>query len=382
MLSKVTLKNFQSHKNTELDLGKLSLFTGGSNSGKSAALRGIIGLLRNDAVDSFVTWDGSKQLEVKFEFDDGNKVTWIKGGGANDYVLETPLGETHTYQKVGAGVVPEEVAEVLRLTPLLMEDGKKSHVNVHAQLEAPFLISGTAGEAARMLGELTAASKIFTAVSEGNRRNKAANAKKKLRREDLTAVRQQLEDFDTLDDDLTLFGEVEELERQIVAGNARLARLKHLRGDYVRATSEAADAQDKIAALKPLVDLDLVALTESADRLTMLSTLRTAHADATTKLDKLNRLKQPLADAANVQGLDEAQAIAERLQRLDSLCANYSGALYAKDELTEKQTKLAQAAKLIDKALTEAYAELTECPSCGQELTVDEAKEHLLQEVA
>ena len=282
MLTKVTLKNFQSHKHTELELGKLTLFTGGSNSGKSAALRAIIGLLRNDAVDSFVTWDGSKQLEVTFEFDDGNKVTWIKGGGANDYVLETPLGETHTYQKVGAGVVPEEVAEVLRLTPLVMEDGKKSHVNVHAQLESPFLISGTAGEAARMLGELTAASKIFTAVSEGNRRTKAANAKKKLRREDLTAVRSQLEDFDTLDADLALFAEVEELEKQGVANYECMARLKHLRGDYVRATREATEAAAQLDALKPLVELDLTALVNSADRLARLRTLVTAHAEATT----------------------------------------------------------------------------------------------------
>lgn len=382
MLKSVRLKNFQSHKDTELELGKLTLFTGGSNSGKSAATRALIGLLKNDAVDSFVTWDGSKNLEVEFVFEDGNKVRWIKGGGKNGYELETPLGEVQKYENVGAGNVPEDVAEVLRLTPLVMEDGKKSHVNVHAQLEAPFLISGTAGEAARMLGELTAASKIFTAVSEGNRRTKAANAKKKLRREDLIAVRQQLENFDSLDDDLALLAEVEELEAQLQTVGKNLGRLRGLRHDYVRVTNETAEAKQKLAELKPLVELDLTALTQSADRLARLSTLRNEYEDATTKIAKLTRLKQPLADAANVEGLDEALVIAQKVERIGTLCANYSGAQSTRAELLEKQAKLAKATAFIDKSLTEAYAELTECPSCGQELSADEAKDHLLKEVA
>jgi DNA repair exonuclease SbcCD ATPase subunit len=198
----------------------------------------------------------------------------------------------------------------------------------------------------------------------------------------LTTVRQKLEDFDTLDADLALLAEVEELEKQGITNYERMARLKHLRGDYVRATNETVEAKTRLEALKPLVELDLTALTGSTTRLDRLTALVTAHTEATVKIAKLNRLKQPLADAAGVEGLDDALAIATRLERLGTLCANYSGAQSTRAELLEKQTKLGQAERLIDKALTEAYAELTECPSCGQELSADEAKDHLLKEVA
>src|SRR5687768_949930 len=107
MLTQVRLENFQSHKDTTLELGKLTMFTGGSNSGKSAALRGIIGMLKNEAADSYVTWDGSKSLTVTFTFEDGNVVSWNKGSGENTYIVETPDGETRKYEKVGSDV-PEE----------------------------------------------------------------------------------------------------------------------------------------------------------------------------------------------------------------------------------------------------------------------------------
>lgn len=381
MLTSVRLQNFQSHKDTELELGKLTMFTGGSNSGKSAALRGIIGLLKNEPAANYVTWDGSKNVEVTFTFEDGGVVKWIKGKD-NDYVVTTPQGEEAKFQKVGAGVVPEEVAEVLGLTPLVLEDGTKVHVNVHTQLESPFLVSQTNGFVAKVLGELTSASKIFSAASEGNRRIREKNARKKVRREDLTAVRASLQEYDGLDEKLALLAEVEELDKTSLGLTRKYLALVELRKNHQHAETLIEDARRKLTALQPLVELDLGSLTESAARIARLTALRDAHAAVEVKVGKLQRLEGPLLAAANVTGLDEAMTVGRKADALRELVRKHEIVSYDLGNVREKWTKLQTAAVKIERALTTAYGELTACPSCGQELSGDDAKDHLLKEVA
>jgi DNA repair ATPase RecN len=381
MLTKVTLTNFQSHKSTTLELGKLNMLTGTSNSGKSAVLRALIGALKNEAATSFVTY-GEKALKVELHFDDGNVVEWHKGSGANKYVLRTPEGDVETYDKVGAEV-PEAVSSVLGLTPIIMEDGTKLHVNAHAQLDPPFLVTDrdTPGKVAKVFGELTAASKLYSAVSEGNRRNREASSRKKLRRDDLNGVREQLLDYSGLDADLELLAEVEHLTRKATGCSESQTRLSGLRDDYEASSAASLEASTRLSELLPLLELDIEALVQLAARSERLSAFQREANAVAEKVGKLRKLEAPLAAAASVAGLDEALEIARKVERIGTLRATYSGAQSTLAEMLEKQRKLVTASKLIDKALGEAYSELTSCPSCGQELTNDTAKEHLLEGV-
>lgn len=377
MLQSVTLKNFQSHKDLTLEMGKLTMLTGASNSGKSAVLRALIGMCRNDSVDAFVT-HGEKSLAVTATFSDGSSVTWEKGNGKNDYCISRPDGAQEDFKNVGANV-PDEVADALGMTPIVTEEGKKVHVNVHSQLESPFLISDTPGAVAKLLGELTAASKLFAAVSEGNRQVKQSRATAKIRKQDLDNIDEQLESYADVDEQQETISYVGALLIDAQTSAKQCLRLETIIEKSATAKEQITKLNRAQVKVSKMCDFDLSGLVDVSDKVLRLYSKVKSYHDYKNQITSLNNASGKI-DAAAKFDIAPLQHVHEKLRNIRSLVSSHSDVTEQLEEAVLRSSQLDALSKKVEVELAEAYAELDTCPSCGQGL-VEGAKSHLLGEV-
>jgi exonuclease SbcC len=159
VLNRIAVRNFQSLRSADITLGRLTVITGPSNSGKSALFRAFILLARNARGTSYIT-NAEKSCSVMTGTDDwAVQITRSASSrGKNEYQTATRDGEPRKDTKLG-GQVPAQVSELLAL----------SDVNFARQFDPPYLLSVPGTELARKLGDLTNVSLVFGAAAEANR---------------------------------------------------------------------------------------------------------------------------------------------------------------------------------------------------------------------
>lgn len=148
MIKKLTLHNFQSHKHTEVEFDPhVNVISGSSDSGKSALLRAIYWVINNrptgnDFLLSHWARDAKgnqkENMYVSVEYDTNDICIREKTKTTNTYTLNDK-----TLEAIGIDV-PEEV----RLF------NNFSEVNISKQMDAPFLLSESAGEVARFFNRI------------------------------------------------------------------------------------------------------------------------------------------------------------------------------------------------------------------------------------
>ena len=154
MLQKIEIRNFQSHKATNMALGdRVNTIQGNSDCGKSAVMRALNWLIFNPAGDYFVSdWAKSptgKAIKEPCEVTvhvDGHVITRRRDKDFNGYVLD---GQTFEATR---NSVPQQVAAILGL----------GEVNIQRQLDPPFLLSMSAGDVSRYINSLVNLTRIDT----------------------------------------------------------------------------------------------------------------------------------------------------------------------------------------------------------------------------
>lgn len=166
-LKKLSLKNVMSHRDTEIDLNKLTILTGVSNSGKSVFIRALRLLLENrpsgiDLLSHFAKRGESMSVSVECEDDEGNSHTIerIRSKSKNDYVLD---GKT---LKAFGSDVPESITQITRL----------SDVTFQNQSDPNFMLSMTDGEVSRLIASVVGLNEIDRAFSALNSMKKENDA--------------------------------------------------------------------------------------------------------------------------------------------------------------------------------------------------------------
>lgn len=148
-LKSITIQNYQSHKNSEIQLHPgVNAIIGASDSGKSAVLRSLNWVLTNrpggEAFRS--TWGGRTLVEL--EFTDG-----AIAGREKD--KENVYYTADQEYKAFKSDVPDDIQQALNL----------SDINLQAQMDSPFLLSATSGEVAKLLNRVANLTQIDTAIS-------------------------------------------------------------------------------------------------------------------------------------------------------------------------------------------------------------------------
>lgn len=182
MIENISVQDFQSIESGKVDLGKFTVFTGPSSSGKSAFLRALHGLTRNSFNPSQVRLGQS--VTTVSAIVDGRKVEAIRGKSKSTYKLDD-----EEYTKAGRAV-PEDVETVLSMP--LVADLESSFAT---QFDKPYLIADPGSTGAKVLGTLTNVSVLHDGMREANRRKLSINAEIKVRKADLEADNAEVEQY-------------------------------------------------------------------------------------------------------------------------------------------------------------------------------------------
>lgn len=151
MIQKIDIKNFRSHKNTELEFVKgVNCIIGNPDSGKTNIIRAINWVLFNRPLGFRMHSDFvDDPTNVTIELSDGKVVSFTKSKSRSVYDCN---GEE--LKAIGSDV-PDEVKRILQM----------SELNIQRQLDKPFLICDSSGEVAKIFNRITRLEKPDKAVS-------------------------------------------------------------------------------------------------------------------------------------------------------------------------------------------------------------------------
>ena len=214
MIENISVQDFQSIESGKVDLGKFTVFTGPSSSGKSAFLRALHGLTRNSFNPSQVRLGQS--VTTVSAIVDGRKVEAVRGKSKSTYKLDE-----EEYTKAGRAV-PEDVEAVLSMP--LVADLESSFAT---QFDKPYLIADPGSTGAKVLGTLTNVSVLHDGMREANRRKLSINAEIKVRKADLEKDNEEVEQYA----DLT------SLEESISKAEDALIRIQYIQRDATEVDS-------------------------------------------------------------------------------------------------------------------------------------------------
>lgn len=305
MIEEVTVCNFQSLHDVSLKLGRYSVIVGPSSSGKSAFTRALRTLTSNQRGDSFIS-HGQTQCMIKAKTERGTVA--LLRGKKNEYVIIPETGEQRAYTKL-SGTTPEEVSQFIGIA-------SRDPLNYSNQFDMPYLLTASAAEVARTLGDLTNVSVIFEASREANRRRLQANSTLKTRAADHQQLTKNLEKFSTL------------------------AARRHQLGKIEEQHAELASLAKKILQLDVLLAAAATEIPESS---------------------------------GNVEDLQVQQQQAEeqhtKLSRLDTLLQQHTTSVQHLESLSAALARLEEATVLAEDDYATALREAGTCPLCGQDTT-------------
>ncbi len=175
MLKKIKIKNFQSWKDVTFELTPgVNIFTGSSNIGKTAIKRAIEWCLQNEPKGDYFRshWGGDTEVTV-------DDVRRVRTASKNEYYLKD------TCFKAFGNNPPSEIIDYVNM----------DSVNWQGQLDAPFLLSNSAGEVARYLNKTVDLEVIDESLSNINKKAFANNSEFKFETNKLEELNAQLDEF-------------------------------------------------------------------------------------------------------------------------------------------------------------------------------------------
>jgi len=161
-IDKLILRNFQSHKHTEIEFSpNVSAIVGESDEGKTSIIRALYWAAQNKPSGGDFISDFSKKGECSSTIViDGNEVTRFKNKTKNEYIVNG-----QAFKALGKSGIPDEVKNILQLDEL----------NFQNQMDSPFLLSSSSGEVARYLNDIVNLNVIDESLKKVNAKTNACN---------------------------------------------------------------------------------------------------------------------------------------------------------------------------------------------------------------
>ncbi len=169
------IQNFQSHKDTVLEFESgLNILVGSTNTGKSASLRALRKLIRDDpSGKAFISkWASNMRLELEFTHK-GKTFSVVRQltPSKNLYYLD---GDEYG----GFGKkIPQEIQDALEMGLVELEAGDVLDLHFSDQHDVPFMVSkGSAGTRSKLLGKIAGLHVLDRAISRINSDIRASNS--------------------------------------------------------------------------------------------------------------------------------------------------------------------------------------------------------------
>ena len=358
MLQSISLQNFQSHKKSILEFHKgINVITGPSNNGKSSILRALYWAIYNrPSGDSYVShWNRDKNDKpIK-----STKVTVINDNGT----IERRKGfiKADDKQKVFNGYivndnyleaigqdVPDEVTKLFNI----------DNVNIQKQMDAPFLLSESAGEVARFFNQTIRLDLIDKILAKAESKRREANKDKSRLESEQVQIEKEILNYSWLEDAEILTDKIEIIENRIES-NEEISKKLHVDTLFYYETLKIIQEQEVILSVAPVVN-KIVLMQESLEqKIEKCERLQNLHNDWIEQ----NTLIAGVADFTLIDGL---------IEKIDGFRREIFDKIKVKDKLEgdiwEYNIKVEEIEKL-DNNIIELEKQLPElCPTCGNKL--------------
>lgn len=387
-ITHTSIKGFQSHVDTEIDFTEgVNIVTGPTNSGKSALIRAVKWVLRNEPRgDAFINHQfarDNKPCEVALHFSNGVIITRTKGPSGNQYKIEEEGKKDAVFSGFGTEI-PVEVIAAHGIDIVDFGEGIKLDLNFGGQLDAPFLLSDSPRTAAVVFGKLIGLDTTDAATrltSKQKRRYLTEVGTVKERVEELKGFLQELPDVERAQ---IVLADVTIKSRELEEGEYVTRTLRKWVCDYQEVCYDIEYITRKLEIItKSLADAE-TNITQLSEKGTLCTKLRSMQSELTEHLYesvRLERTIEPLVEKVNTTELairDIEMWTAEK-EALTQFMGDFAE---AKAGLETVQTKLitGQSEVAVHRQhLDELVSSMDICPFSGGELY--EACKNLLREV-
>lgn len=308
-IKQLQVRNFQSLWSVDLDLGKLTVVVGPSNTGKSALGRALRAVSRNSVAPGHVS-KGASNAGLVLVFDDDSAVILKRGKGESTYITLSKHGKQETYAKSGTSV-PDDVKKMLQ-----MPEGDPD-LFFSTQFDGPWLLGATGSQTAKVLGDLTNVSMLAEAAREANRRRQEVLKLASIRRKDAEAavVRVQAE-YSDLGSRKQAVDQAADLLKSVIDVAAQATQLRELANRTITAQEVVARGNQEATRLGTIItqakdQIEALTVKEAeADRLRQCAdeaikhafVLRTAKGSALLEADAIAKYEHELHEALKEAG--------------------------------------------------------------------------------
>lgn len=338
-IKKVIIQNFQSHRDTRLELSPgLNVITGPSDQGKSAIIRALRWLFFNEPRGSQFLRVGASTCRVEVELDDGTVIARERAANRNRYILRRN-GEERIFEGFGHDV-PPEVVEASGIRKAVLDDNNEIVLHISSQLEGPFLLAETGATKARAIGRLKGVHVVDAALGDVALELTRLQAEERNLTRYIQEREERLQEFADLPAEGELLARAEELFTRAEEAKKRLEVLHNLRSRLQYLDEErrkTAAILQRLPELSMLEEkrraLDLqaeryLALKKLAER---LSTVNSAAAQAASFLERTREVSRGEAIIRTAEEKKERllrlKEVRDRWRRVDRECRAAAEAL-------------------------------------------------------
>jgi exonuclease SbcC len=364
-LTSLTLENFQSHEKSVFNFDKgLNVIVGLSNSGKSSLSRALQFILMGSPWDKSWVRFGSKYCKIILETNTGVTVVREKGEGKNRYILTLPNQESQTFDSFGVGV-PEAIQQALNIHEVQINNTESLNLNVALQHDSLFLLSSVPSVRARILGKLSGADVLDSAIQSINRDKRQTTAEKQSKELELVELQAQVDKLAPIE---VFSDQISNIEQELSSLDLAGQRVECIRSlfERVKELKQVWMAETEKETL--LVNVDLSFIGQLAQRVDKISKIRAfysriVHLNYT--FEKQNKL-QALLDPVDLSVISVLAEKASNLKRVKDLLVRISR---NQIELSGKTRELEQVKQKYNEA-KEQYSEMLKkagvCPICNR----------------
>lgn len=211
MIKKLSILNFQSHKNSVLEFDpNLNIIIGKTDSGKTAILRALRWLIWNrpggEAFRS--SWGGDTSISIEIE-----DSCIVRGKGKENYY---DLDKKH-FVAMGTDV-PAEIQEILNI----------NEINFQRQFDQPFLLTNSAGEVAVHFNRIAHIDKIDSSLKKVQSEIKSIEQDISSHQKQITKLNEELLSYSYLEKMEIELEVLEQLEKDLIQTNNQSNKLHSL----------------------------------------------------------------------------------------------------------------------------------------------------------
>ena len=348
---KIKIKNFQSHKNTELELSEgINVITGISNCGKSAILKAIYKVIENKPQgNAFLShfMKPKENMEIEIDFPEGTVIR-KKGKSFDGYIVN---GKKYEALRTN---VPDQVKNLINMLP----------VNIQKQKEQFFLLDKSPGEVGKYFNKVVGLDEMNTILKKSNddvRRNKTLLKNKK---REIQETKEKIKTIAWVKDARDDFNYIKKNQNRKIVIQDRQKELRDLLEKHLNITCQINEID--ISGLEECYNIQNMLQEQEQERLSLIK----VQSDLKTLTERYQKgvLKQ-----------NEYYHIPECESVLKSLVRLFNESVELKDTKREllgfinKENKIKNKLQKIDirkrqKDIDDFYKEVEICPLCGNKL--------------